>query len=60
MNEEQLNLLKKLDINANDDLEIIEEKIGDYLNLHCLDENYMPNEDGLICESILDYISKLN
>ncbi len=31
----------------------LEETIGDYLTLHCLDKNYEPNEEGLMCEAIL-------
>ncbi|MBQ3462693.1 MAG: hypothetical protein IJH36_06190 [Clostridia bacterium] len=56
INEQQKILLEKIgiDINSSDDL--IEQAVGDYLNLHCLDENYEPNEEGLICESILDMI----
>lgn len=34
----------------------IEEKVGEYLTLQCLDENYSPNEKGTICEAILDKI----
>lgn len=34
----------------------IEEGVGDYLVLHCFDKNYMPNEEGVICEAILDKI----
>lgn len=31
----------------------LEETVGDYLTLHCLNENYEPNHEGLLCESIL-------
>lgn len=58
MSEEQRNFLMSIGINPDDDLDIIEDKIGDYLTLKCLDENYNPNEQGLICEGILDYISQ--
>lgn len=34
----------------------IEEKVGEYLTLHCLGDEYIPNESGIICESILDKI----
>lgn len=34
----------------------IEEKVGEYLALECLDDNYNPNENGIICEAILDKI----
>ncbi|NDO19940.1 hypothetical protein FMM68_09760 [Lachnospiraceae bacterium MD329] len=56
MNEQQIRLLKKIGLDIDTELDILEEAVGDYFNLHCLDENYIPNEDGLICESILDYI----
>ena len=46
-------------IDPNDELDVIEDKVGDYLTLNCLDENYNPNEEGLMCESILDYIGQL-
>lgn len=58
MNEKQVQLLKKIGVNPDAEFDIIEESVGDYLNTYCLDENYTPNEDGLICESILDYIGK--
>ncbi len=32
----------------------IEDVIGDKLTLECLDENYKPNEEGMMCYSILD------
>lgn len=34
----------------------IEEKVGDFLTIECLDEDYKPNENGTICESILNKI----
>lgn len=37
---------------------IIEEKVGAHLTLECLDENYNPDENGAICESILNKIPK--
>jgi len=64
--EAQLKVLKKLGLNYNstqdlseDELIDLEEKVGDYLTLHCLDENYEPNEEGKICESILDLLTEL-
>lgn len=60
MNEKQLQLLRKIGVDENAEFDIIEEVVGDYLNTHCLDENYTPNEDGLICESILDYIGNID
>ena len=57
-------LLKKLDLPCGPNLSkqdrcIIETRIGDYLTLHCLDENYEPNEEGRLCETILDQIDTL-
>lgn len=37
----------------NHDLSDLEDQVGDYLVLKSLDENYMPNEEGRICEDIL-------
>lgn len=34
----------------------IEEKVGDFLTLKCLDEYYNPDNNGIICESILNKI----
>ena len=34
----------------------IEDAVGEYLVLNCFDEDYKPNEEGLLCESILDKI----
>lgn len=59
MSEEQNRFLISIGVNPNDDLDVIENKVGDYLTLHCLDENYNPNKEGLMCESILDYIGNL-
>lgn len=56
MTEKQIEFLKSIGIEPDEDEAVIEEKVGDYLTLNCLDENYNPNEQGLICESILDYI----
>lgn len=56
MNKEQLKLLEKIGITSDADFDSIEEAVGNYLNLYCLDENYTPNNEGIICESILDCI----
>ena len=34
----------------------IEEKVGDFLTLKCLDEHYEPDNNGIRCESILNKI----
>lgn len=59
MSEKQKEFLVSIGIDPNDELDVIEDKVGDYLTLNCLDENYNPNEEGLMCESILDYIGQL-
>lgn len=58
MSEKQKEFLVSIGIDPNDELDVIEDKVGDYLTLNCLDENYNPNEEGLMCESILDYIGQ--
>ncbi|WP_298696064.1 hypothetical protein [uncultured Ruminococcus sp.] len=58
MSEEQKNFLISIGINPNDDLDKIDDLVSDYLVMHCLDEEYNPNEEGLMCESILDYIGE--
>lgn len=58
MSEKQKNFLLSIGIDPNDDLDLIEDKVGEYLALNCLGEDYAPNEQGLMCESILDYISE--
>lgn len=57
MNQEQIDLLNKLGLDENSPEDIVEEKVGEYLTLRCLDKYYKPNREGIICESILDYIS---
>ncbi len=57
-------LLKKLGLPHSADLSeedraLIEERIGDHLTLHCLDHNAEPNEEGRLCEAILDQIDIL-
>ena len=44
---------------TDDDWCDLEEKVGDYLLTRCLDENYFPNADGLLCEEILDKLSTI-
>lgn len=60
--EKQIEFMKELGLNfdfsklSNDERCEIEEQVGNELILHCLDENYEPNECGLICEDILRHI----
>ena len=32
----------------------LEDAAGDYLVLQCMDKDYNPNDEGLMCEAILD------
>lgn len=63
--EEEKILMKECGLNmdfnnlSDDDYIKIEDVIGDMLVQHCLDENYNPNAKGLICEEILDKLSKV-
>lgn len=58
MNEDQIAFLERIGIDPNSDLDVIEEQVGDYLEYNCLDTDYNPTADGLLCENILDYISE--
>jgi hypothetical protein len=65
-NERERKMLNKLGFsddmldNPSDDIYIEnEEKAGDFLTLESLDENYMPNEEGRICEAILDKLADI-
>jgi len=57
LNTRHLELLKHINVDANVEPDVIMDKVGDYLTLHCLDENYNPNEYGIICEEILDILA---
>ncbi|MDY3118189.1 MAG: hypothetical protein SOW18_01475 [Peptoniphilus sp.] len=37
----------------------IEDKVGDYLTLSCLDKSYKPNREGEICYRILSKVDML-
>ena len=61
LTKEQIAFMKKIgvpvrDYNnlSDDDWIAIENYVGDYLTLQCLDEKYNPNEEGKMCYSILD------
>lgn len=58
MTEEQRAFLISIHIDPDKDLSEIEDAVNDYLMLKCFDENYNPNEEGMMCESILDYIGE--
>lgn len=50
------NLGLNLDFNnmSSEDWVKLEDTVGDRLTLHCLDKDYNPNEEGLMCERILN------
>lgn len=62
--EEEINLMRQLgldcDFNGLSETDEywadIEEKVGNFLTLKCLDEYYTPDSNGIICESILNKI----
>lgn len=61
LKEEQIAFMKKIGVPVrdfhhptDDDWITIEDYVGDYLTLKCLDRNYNPNEEGMMCYSILD------
>lgn len=60
----QMNFLNSIGLKFNyanlldDDYIIIEEVIGDKLAISGFDKDYKINEIGVICESILDELSK--
>ena len=57
MPEEFEEFLISIGIDPTMDEDIIEEKVGDYLVLNCLDENYKPNKEGEMCYQILYYLA---
>lgn len=63
--EEEMILMRECGLNmdfnnlSDDDYIKIEDVIGDMLVQQCLDENYNPNAKGLVCEEILDKLSKV-
>lgn len=65
-NDEQKRLLKKIlpqvDVEAEiseDDYFLIDETVADYLTLHCFDEDYEPNREGIVCEDILEILGNI-
>ena len=61
---EQIEFIESLNIKvksfahlSDEELNIIEEKVSDYLQRHGFDEAYAPNDVGLLCESIIDILT---
>ena len=66
LNSKEIELLNEIGLNydfskklSEDQGAMFEDKVGDYLTLECLDEEYEPNEEGKICYAILDKIDLL-
>lgn len=61
---EEISLMKDMGLKINfseptaDDWVLIEEAVGDKLVISGFDENYEPNDIGIICENIIDKIPK--
>lgn len=60
--DEEVRLMRKIGLDydfahperlSNDEWVSIEDTVGDEWTLRCLDENYVPNADGIICQNIL-------
>lgn len=55
----ELELISKLKLEELDDLLDLEDKLSDYLQLHCITEKDDLNKEGLLCESILNKIGNI-
>ena len=61
--ENQIEFMKKIGISINsfdnpsdEDVDVIEEKVSEHLQLKGFDKNYSATADGEMCESILDML----
>lgn len=60
----QIEFMKKIGISINhknisdSDILLIEEKVSEYLQEKGFNEDYSPNQEGEMCESILDMLSR--
>ena len=58
----QIEFMKKIGISikqkniSNSDIILIEEKVSEYLQEKGFNEDYSPNQEGEMCESILDML----
>lgn len=61
-NNNQIEFMKKIGISINhenisdSDILLIEEKVPEYLQKKGFNEDYSPNQEGEMCESILDML----
>lgn len=66
LSEQEIDLLRRIGLDfdyskklTDEEAVMLEERVGDYLTLECLDEDYNPNRDGLICYDILEKVDWL-
>lgn len=66
LSEQEIDLLRRIGLDfdyskklTDEEAVMLEERVGDYLTLECLDEDYHPNRDGLICYDILEKVDWL-
>ena len=66
LSEQEMDLLRRIGLDfdyskklTDEEAVMLEERVGDYLTLKCLDEDYNPNRDGLICYDILEKVDWL-
>ncbi len=64
--DEQRKLLNKIVPNINldsdltdDELIEMEDELGDHLTLHCLNGDYEPNREGVVCEDLLEILGNI-
>lgn len=63
---EQIELAKKIGLPFDITKDLTDDEIcdlvdffGDYLTIHCLDDEYAPNHEGDICYQVIDMIGEL-
>lgn len=63
---EQIELAKKIKVPfeitkdlSDDEICDLVDFFGDYLTMHCLDDEYAPNHEGDICYQVIDMIGEL-
>ena len=56
---EQIKFLQQIGMDVDTEPDELMEALGDYLTLRCLDKNYNPNSEGIMCEKILDVLADL-
>ena len=64
--EEQATLMNKIGVPFDITKDLTDDEIcdlvdyaADHLNLHCLDDDYAPNHEGVVCYQVLDILGKL-